>query len=107
MPSSSELVSLFPFDIANPFVTDAFLRHLTVFSHVFANQNLEDGLEEDENTMTALNGVEVTIKKESGKTNHNAISAVTLQLKLICVCRILHGQRIPHFRVPTLTVQLR
>ena len=38
MPSSSVLVSLFPFDVANPFEVDAFLRHTTIFSHVFHNQ---------------------------------------------------------------------
>ena len=38
MPSSSVLVSLFPFDVPNPFEVDAFLRHTTIFGHVFHNQ---------------------------------------------------------------------
>ena len=42
MPSSSVLVSLFPFDVANPFEVDAFLRHTTIFSHVFPNQGRKD-----------------------------------------------------------------
>ncbi len=63
MPSTRKLVSLFPFDIANPFVVDAFLRHLTVFSHVFPYEDLE-GADEAGLTLTALNGNEVTVRRE-------------------------------------------
>ena len=66
IPSESAMLSLIPQDIANPFVTDALLQHLTVFSHVFAEGwNLP---EDDEVTVLALNGAEIVVeKRENGK----------------------------------------
>ena len=61
MPSNQAVLDLLPLDGSHPFETNTLLRHKAVFSHI-VYQDIDKSL--DEQNATALNGVQILIKKE-------------------------------------------